>query len=253
MKIAIIIPARYQSSRFPGKPLALIKGKPMIRWVADVCKSTGFETCVATDDQRIIDEVLKNQIGVRVYQTKDTHLTGTDRCYEANEKIGADIVINVQGDEPLVSRENILDVIEAAIDTEHVVNATTGCLTEEEYRSRNTIKMVSTNTGNLLYASRSPIPGAKSGQPVAMFKKQVCIYAIPKAKLARFAWCGMKGKTSLESQEDIEILRFLELGIPVHTVPVESGSIAVDVPEDIAKVEAEMDRREKEEEFRRDY
>lgn len=247
MKITIIIPARYQSSRFPGKPLALIKGKPMIRWVADVCKSTGFETCVATDDQRIIDEVLKNQIGVRVYKTKDTHLTGTDRCAEVNEKIGADIVINVQGDEPLVSRESILDVIEAAVDTEQVVNATTGCSTEEEYRSRNTIKMVSTNTGNLLYASRSPIPGAKAGQPVAMFKKQVCIYAIPKAKLARFAWCGMKGKTYLESQEDIEILRFLELGIPVHTVPVEKGSIAVDVPEDIAKVEAEMDRREKRE------
>ena len=261
MKIAIIIPARYQSSRFPGKPLALIKGKPMIRWVAEVCQSTGFPTYVATDDDAIRQECERHHYGendspcrsIECIMTKSTHLTGTDRCYQANERIGADIVINVQGDEPLVSQESIFDVIEAAIDTEQVVNATTGCSTEEEYRSPNTIKMVSTNIGNLLYASRSPIPGAKAGQPVAMFKKQVCIYAIPKAELARFAWCGMKGKTHLESQEDIEILRFLELGIPVHTVPVEKGSIAVDVPEDIAKVEAEMDRRAKAEEFRKDY
>ncbi len=253
MKVAIVIPARFASSRFPGKPLALIKGKPMIRWVYEACAKTGFPVYVATEDDAIrqeceqwyptgIGDILAQPL--RVIMTRTTHLTGTDRCYEANEKIDADIVVNVQGDEPLVSPESILEVIEAAMDHEGcVINAVTGCGNQEELQSLNTIKMVATREGKLLYASRAPIPRLKSGEPCGRAWKQVCVYAIPKAKLAKFAWCGRNGKTFLETQEDIEILRFLELGMPVHVVPVESGSLAVDVPEDIAKVEAEMDRR----------
>ncbi len=259
MKVAIVIPARFASSRFPGKPLAPIKGKPMIRWVYEACEKTGLPVYVATEDDAIREECDKWRAvpgedillqPMKVVMTKTTHLTGTDRCYEVNQSIDADILINVQGDEPLVAPESIMEVVEAAMEHEGcVINAVTGCGSEEEFRSLNTIKMVATREGRLLYASRAPIPRLKSGQPCARAWKQVCIYAIPRAKLAKFAWCGMKGKTFLESQEDVEILRFLELGVPVQVVPVESGSLAVDVPEDITKVEAELDLRKKRDDY----
>lgn len=249
MKIAIVIPARFASSRFPGKPLAPIKGKPMISWVAEACVKTGFPVYIATDDTRIQDAIVNDpQLSIKlsdVILTKRDHPTGTDRCYEANERIGADLVVNVQGDEPLVSPQSILDVAEAAMENENcVINAVSSC-SREEFFSPNAIKMVSDHDSRLLYASRSPLPGSKKPDSCPPALKQVCIYAIPRTKLARFAWCGMKGKTALERIEDVEILRFLELGMQVKLVHVENGSIAVDVPGDIAKVEAELDLRKR--------
>lgn len=235
-KFAVIIPARYQSTRFPGKPLAPINGTPMIKHVWQRCvEAVGNERVfIATDDDRI-SSYCESQ-GMNVIITSSECLTGTDRIYEAASKLDLEFCVNVQGDEPLVSPEDILTVVKVAAKAPNgVYNAMCPIEDETEFFSRSVPKMVVRPDSRLLYASRSGIPGNKSNS-FTEAKKQVCIYAFPPSALKEFYF--KRSKTPLENIEDIEILRFLEMGMDVEMVDVSNASIAVDFPEDIVKVES---------------
>ena len=161
-------------------------------------------------------------------------LTGTDRIYEASKKINADLYINIQGDEPLINPDDIRKVIKTSEKyPEKIINAMCPILTSEDFDNPSIPKVVISQSGKLLFISRSPIPVNKKRNFISAMK-QVCIYSFPSDKLGLFG--QMKNKTPLEEIEDIEILRFLEMGIDIKMVEVSSSSIAVDHPEDIEKV-----------------
>jgi 3-deoxy-manno-octulosonate cytidylyltransferase (CMP-KDO synthetase) len=231
---AVIIPARYDSSRFPGKPLADICGKPMIQHVWErCCKAVGREIVYIATDNSMISNVAGN-FGAKVVLTSSNCLTGTDRVAEANNQLNYDFIINVQGDEPLINPKDILTVIdEYLLNPETVINAMSPINDEIEFRSLTIPKVVASKSGNLLYMSRSPIPTNKANSFVFGFK-QVCIYGFSKKHLEFFA--SHHQKSTIEQIEDIEILRFVENDIPVQMVKVGNGSIAVDVPSDLDKV-----------------
>jgi len=235
-----IIPARYKSSRLPGKPLVELCGKPMIIWVAELtAKAMGKEnTYVATEDQRIFDLVEKN--GFKAVLTSDEHPTGTDRLAEVAEKIEADIYINIQGDEPTLDPASITRVIEAKLAMDHaVINAMAKISAQEDPNSVNIPKVVFNENLQMLYMSRLPVPGFKSPEnKPADYYKQVCIYAFNRQQLT--AYGKMKRKSRVEQSEDIEILRFFELGIPVQMIEVTANSYAVDVEADIPVVEKRL-------------
>lgn len=241
MKAIIVIPARYKSSRFPGKPLVNLLGKPMIQWVAELsAKAVGTENIyIATDDEIIADAV--NKMGYQAVMTSDSCLTGTDRLAEVAQKIQADVYINVQGDEPLVNPEDILNIIEAKKSyPNEVINGYAEISRNEDLNSVNIPKVIFTEQEQrLVYMSRQPIPGFKDDKnaPVVYYK-QVCIYAFNRQELLDFGRYGKKSK--LEHSEDIEIIRYLEWGQPIRMVKTRPGSLAVDVPEDVAKVEAAL-------------
>ena len=234
MNYAVIIPARYSSSRYPGKPLIDLAGKSMIQHVWERCVAAVGDKLVyiATDDERISNHC--SSFTSRLVATSTQCRTGTDRVAEAARLLKLDFAINVQGDEPLIEPSDILavrDTFESG--TWEVVNAMCPVRSEEEFRSPTIPKVVATPANRLLYMSRSGIPGCKSGE----FKwgwKQICIYAFSQMALEQFA--AQPSKTPLEEQEDIEILRFLELGYEVQMVKVNEGSIAVDTPEDRERV-----------------
>ncbi|EKO3387385.1 3-deoxy-manno-octulosonate cytidylyltransferase [Vibrio fluvialis] len=230
---AVVIPARYESSRFPGKPLVDICGKPMIQHVWErCCLAVGLEKVfVATDDVRIQKAVL--EFGGRVIMTSSNCLTGTDRLAEANIQLDYDFIVNVQGDEPLIEPSDINTIICAFLETGNVINAMCPIVSEAEFRSLTVPKVVFSQSQKLLYMSRAGIPLTKSGEYKFGYK-QVCIYAFSREQLAFFY--SNKSKTRFEQIEDIEILRFIESGYTVDMVEVSSGSIAVDVPSDLDAV-----------------
>lgn len=231
----VIIPARYKSSRFPGKPLTNICGKSMIQRVWERCCLAVAKQLVyvATDDDRIAAHCAEH--GIQYLMTSDKCLTGTDRVYEASKQIDAKFYVNVQGDEPLLAPQDILDVIlEANKRPNEVINAMCPIYNEEDFRSPSVPKVVVRPDGRLLYMSRAAIPTSK-GFEFSKASKQVCIYSFPKEALKEFALVGQK--TCIEDIEDIEILRFLELGFDVRMIEVSSASIAVDFPEDVSRVE----------------
>lgn len=233
----VIIPARWRSSRFPGKPLANIHGKPMIEWVYQKCCAAvkKDQVFVATDDVRISDAVTK--FGGNVVMTSSECLTGTDRIVEANKTLGWDFAINVQGDEPMLESAPIklaYDIM--SLDSSAVLNFYTD-IDKDEISSPNVPKVAVSEGGNLLYMSRGGIPFDKGGEPRAEFK-QVCIYGFSDKHLRLLE--KRSKKTSNESVEDIEILRFLELDVPVRMLWVARYGHAVDTEEDLAKVRALM-------------
>lgn len=239
MRSVVLIPARHGSSRYPGKPLVNLLGKPMILWVAELsAEALGKENVyVATEDQRIVDVV--EGAGFNAVMTGDA-LTGTDRLAEAARKIDADIYINVQGDEPMVFPQDIQAVRDAKVlHMDDVINGFSWIGKGEDPHSVNIPKVITTESGELVYMSRSALPGFKDAKdaPVA-YKKQVCIYAFTADELSAFKNFGRKSE--LERSEDIEILRFLEIGKTIRLVETRPGSLAVDVPDDVARVEAAM-------------
>ena len=243
MKAVALIPARYASSRFPAKPLVPLLGVPMVVRVARLtAEAVGREhTYVVTDDERIRSVVEEH--GFQALMTSSEALTGTDRLAEAAEQVDADIYVNVQGDEPLLDPASIRQVIEAKRQTPgHVVNAMTRIGPDEDPHSVNIPKVVANESGRMLYMSRRALPGFKDERnaPEAYWK-QVCIYAFTRDELRAFA--GFGRKSVVERSEDIEILRFLELGIGVQMIEVSGGSLAVDVPEDVEIVERAMRER----------
>ena len=234
-KVAVVIPARYKSSRFPGKPLAKIKGKEMIIWVAEIAeKAIGKENVyIATENEEIVDVV--KGYGYKVAITSDSCQTGTDRVAEAAMEIDADIIINIQGDEPMLDPSDIQKVIQAKMDNpNHIVNCMAYLNKHEEVEDKKLPKVITSLDNDLIYISRNPIPGTKNGNG-SNPKKQVCIYGFNRTELKEFAATG--GKTPLEFEEDIEIIRFLEIGHKVKMVMLDSNSHAVDYPSDVKIVE----------------
>lgn len=233
---AVIIPARYQSSRLPGKPLVQLSGVPMIvRTYRQCLKACPAERIhVATDDDRIRE--VCEQHGISVLMTSSQCLTGTDRLAECAQQLDVDVFINVQGDEPVFNPDDLRRMIEACSQWPgEVLNGYCAIEKEAQFRSTSTPKVVLRPDGRLLYMSRATIPGTKSNEFVRGWR-QVCLYAFPRESLAAFAACD--SKTPLESLEDIEILRFLELGWEVRMLELSQDSIAVDNPEDVAAAEA---------------
>jgi 3-deoxy-manno-octulosonate cytidylyltransferase (CMP-KDO synthetase) len=235
MRVVAIIPARYKSTRLPGKPLIKLKGKEMIVRVAEIAeKALGKENVyVATDDQRIIDVV--ENYGFQSILTSEKCLTGTDRVAEASLQIEADMFINVQGDEPLLDPNDILKIKEAKTKyPDHIVNCWAPLNEYEEADNPKLAKIVSNLYGEMLYISRSAIPGTKNGGSECVMKN-VSIYGFSKEHLKAFSLTD--SKSPLESIEDIETLRFLELGYKIKLVEVKGDSYSVDYPEDIKIVE----------------
>lgn len=243
-RIVGIIPARYQSSRFPGKPLALLLGKPMILYVAEItARALGEKnTWVATDDQRIADVV--KSAGFNVAITSGAALTGTDRVWETSRQVKADIYVNIQGDEPLLNPKDIdLIVAEKKKRGKGVVNGMCRLLPHEDSSNVNIPKVITTENNRMVYMSRVAIPGFKSSHnKPAYYMKQVCIYAFTYEELEAFGKFGRK--STLEKYEDIEILRYLDLSIPVFMAETDSTSLAVDIPEDVPVVEEALRRRQ---------
>lgn len=241
MKTIIVIPARYKSSRFPGKPLIKLLGKPMIQWVAELsAKAVGKENVyIATDDTQIQTAV--SQIGYNVVMTSDQCLTGTDRLAEVAQQIEADIYINVQGDEPLVNPEDIQKVIGTKKNYPNdVINGYAVIGQNEDPNSVNIPKVIFTEDKRLVYMSRQALPGFKDQKNAPTeYYKQVCIYAFNRQELLAYGQFGRK--SSLEHAEDIEIIRFLEWGQTIRLVQTRPGSLAVDVPDDVGKVEQALE------------
>ena len=215
----------------------------MIIRVAEItAQALGRENAyIATDDGRIADAVEK--CGFKVIMTSSKAMTGTDRIAEAAGKIDADIYVNVQGDEPLLDPKNINKIAAAK---EKYIGEVINCMCpigkDEKPEDVNIPKVVTTEDLRLIYMSRLPVPGSKSADSAPkVYWKQVCIYAFSKKELKAFSRDGRK--SYLEGIEDIEILRFLELGIPVRMIKVAGGSKAVDLPGDVEAVESILKSR----------
>ena len=234
MKIVGVIPARYESSRFPGKPLADICGKPMIWWVYQQVKKVKelSEVYVATDDERIM-EVCK-RFDINAIMTSTKHKTGTDRIGEVAEKIRADLYLNIQGDEPMLEPETILKAIYPFFNDSklQVSNLMTKIKDPIDFINY-TVPKVITNKDNIgIYLTRSAAPYPKGSLDYSCYK-QVCVYGF-KPEALQFFCNSPRGK--VEQIEDIEILRFIEAGIKVKYVEVDSETVAVDTQKDLEKV-----------------
>ncbi|MBW8863606.1 MAG: 3-deoxy-manno-octulosonate cytidylyltransferase [Verrucomicrobia bacterium] len=245
MKIVGIIPARFASTRFPGKPLALIAGKPLIQHVVEQCqkaKSLG-EVIVATDDTRIW-EVAQNFC--RVEMTRPDHPSGSDRIAEVCERCDAEAVVNIQGDEPLID-PNVIDAVANALAGNEMSTAATPIKNPAEYDNPNVVKVVVNRAGRALYFSRRTIPYVReaANRPVSEqlaafpFLKHLGIYGFRRETLLRLVKFPV---SPLENAEKLEQLRALENGIGIAVVKVDYDSIGVDMPEDVVRVEAILKR-----------
>ena len=235
MKSIGIIPARYGSTRFPGKPLADINGKTMIRRVYEQAhKCTALSgVFVATDDQRIVDEVMS--FGGNVIMTGTHHESGTERCYEALKTLGVekyDVVVNIQGDEPYIHPEQIEKVVNCFNDSE-VQIATLGHYLSNPYElnNPNIVKIARNIHNNALYFSRSPIPYLRSTKPYSHVK-HIGIYAFLSTVVEQIVKLP---PSSLEMAESLEQLRWLENGYSIRVEITDMESIPVDTPEDVQK------------------
>jgi 3-deoxy-manno-octulosonate cytidylyltransferase (CMP-KDO synthetase) len=234
MKTVLIIPARYKSSRFPGKPLIDLDGKTMIQRVWEQCaKAIEIDKIyIATEDERILKHC--NENGMQCILTTDNCLTGTDRVAEVALQIDADYYINVQGDEPVINPDDISNIIDMLPKSNgNILNGYCEIDNYEDFKSMSVPKVVMRQDNRLLYMSRAPIPGNKENKFNLGFR-QVCIYVFPKEALKVFS--RAKTKTPMEQEEDIEILRFLEMGYDVQMVKMSKESIPIDQPEDVIKV-----------------
>ena len=239
-KILGIIPARYASSRFPGKPLALIAGKPMIQHVFEkVAKNLDY-VVVATDDERIFDAVEK--FGGTAIMTSEKHKSGTERCLEALEKfelqknIGFDIVINVQGDEPLISPD-VIHLLIGAFETEEpqIVTLANEYPYSDELLNPNLVKLTLSKSGYARYFSRSLIPFVRNEQDKnqVKFYTHIGIYAYRTNVLKKI--CNLP-ETNTEIAEKLEQNRWLENDFRIKVVLTDYKTIGVDTPEDLEKV-----------------
>ena len=232
MKVAAVIPSRFQSSRFPGKPLVKIAGKTMIERVyRQVAKAGCFsDIIVATDDRRIFNEVAG--FGGNVEMTDNNIESGSERVWAVIEKKGFPAVVNIQGDEPLIAEELILAVFRA-LQKNPIVSAARRNDSYEDFLSKNVVKVVCDQEDRALYFSRAPIPYSEKKLFTGFFQ-HIGIYGYTKEMLGMFI---RSGSSELEKRENLEQLRFLFLGQKIHVIRTDYVSHGVDVPEDIAKIE----------------
>ena len=239
MKVVGIIPARYNSTRFPGKPLAMIKGKTMIQRVCEQAwKSKLDAVVVATDDIRIADEVLK--FGGKYVMTDPRHQSGTDRCCEAVQMLEEqyDAVINIQGDEPFIDPRHI-DLLVDMISRDNTQLASLVKRVEEaeDLFGSSKVKVVMDKTGKALYFSRNPIPfmqnvAHEKWLQKGRFYQHIGIYAYKTETLHQIA---KMQPSALEQAESLEQLRWLENGLSIRMAVVAGESISIDTPDDLAK------------------
>lgn len=230
-----VIPARYASTRFPGKPLALIAGKPMIQWVYEGARKAQSlqRVLVATDDERIEDAV--RHFGGEVMMTSADHACGTDRLAEVAQRLPfAGVLVNIQGDEPLIRPESIDLAVDRLKEAHHAGMSTlvTTC-PPEDCNNPNVVKVVLDRQGMALYFSRAPIPYQRTTLPDLRTLKHIGLYAYRRDFLLQFAAAS---PTLLEQTEGLEQLRALEMGWPIACAHSPYDSIGVDTPEDIARV-----------------
>ncbi len=234
MKFAVIIPARYNSSRLMGKPLINFKGLPMIvRTYRQCIKAVDKKfVYVATDDKRI--KKVCNERNIKVIMTSKNCLTGTDRVYEASKFVKAKTYINVQGDEPLFNPKDLLKLIkESRKFPNDVITGYCEITNKKQFYDVNVPKVIISQDAHILYASRAAIPFNKKKKFIKAWR-QVCAYAFPKKKLQLFS--SKKRKTLIENIEDLEYLRFLELGVKLRALKMSKKSVAVDTKEDLVLV-----------------
>ncbi len=240
LSILGIIPARFGSTRFPGKPLVMIHGKSMIQRVYEQSRKSNYlqKVIVATDDQRIADHVIS--FGGEVILTSASHQSGTDRCAEVIQQTNEqfDAVINIQGDEPFIDPEQI-DAIALALINETYPLATLVKVieSEEEIHNPNVVKAVLDNKGKAIYFSRLPIPYNRDKQNSTTYYKHIGIYGYTRKALLEITKLP-QGK--LELAESLEQLRWIEAGYSIITRVTQVPSVSIDTPEDLALVEKMM-------------
>ena len=231
--ILAVIPARMKSTRFPGKPLADLCGKPMVVWAAQAAQKSKLisNVVVATDDKEIA--CVCAHYNIPAILTSKKHATGTDRIAEVSRKINADIYVNVQGDEPLLEPQTIDKAIKGLL-KENAVEVVNLCskITNQADVIDATVPKVAVGPNNrALFFSRCPIPYPKNPAAVCYFR-QVCVYVFTKKSLKSFAALP---QGPLEKAEEIELLRFLEHGMPIKMVTVSTRSFGIDTPADLAR------------------
>lgn len=227
MKIIAVIPARFASTRFPGKPLELLKKKPIIQWVIEGTRTSKLvdEIFVATDDGRIAE--VCRAIGAKVLMTSTECLTGTDRIFEATRDLDFDVVLNVQGDEPLIDSSYIEPLAQAFLKSQNLEMATLAHpISSEDLANKNAVKVITNELDEAIYFSRQPIPATL---------KHIGLYGFSKSFLQKFC---TSPQAFIEKQESLEQLRALHLGARIKVLRVDKPTYGVDTPEDLQKLEA---------------
>lgn len=257
MRTLAVLPSRYAASRFPGKPLTLIAGKPMIQWVWEAAKAAQgvSHVVVATDDERIVKAV--HDFGGRVVITDPALPSGTDRVAAAMDMVSEsfDVILNIQGDEPAMHPETIAAVVRLMAENPNLPMGTAACsfATPNEIFNPNAVKVVVDNKGRALYFSRSPIPYVRNSQifdpdfrpwlkpeQLSLFKRHLGLYAYRPETLRAFTKLPAH---PLEQTEMLEQLRALAAGIPIGVAETPHLSLGVDTPADIPPVEALLRER----------
>jgi 3-deoxy-manno-octulosonate cytidylyltransferase (CMP-KDO synthetase) len=256
-KAVVLIPARFASTRLPGKPLLEIDGKPMICWVAERAMEARnvARVIVATDDERIVDAVRSS--GCEAVMTRADHSSGTDRIAEVAESLeDADIIVNLQGDEPLISGQTIERAVEASNDESvGIVTAWEAIETAADVLNPDVVKIVIDQSGRALYFSRSPVPhprdavrkhvtleNALRNEPglLGRFRKHTGLYVYRREVLWEFTrW----PQSDLEQVECLEQLRALERGVKIKAIEASAPSIGVDTREDLERVRASIQKK----------
>ncbi len=237
-RIVVIIPARYASTRLPGKPLIPMRGKPMIRWVYErAAQIPGVNrVLVATDDSRILEAV--QEFGGEACLTPVEIRNGSERVGFVARALEAEIVVNLQGDEPLISTRAVGEAVRKLLDDPRPVAATLGypLKTEAEWRNPAVVKVITDSNGNTLYFSRAPIPFHRDEEfsPLPRLYRHIGVYVFRKTFLMEFlSW----PEGALEAREKLEQLRILERGYSLKLVEADMLSPGVDTPEDVPAVE----------------
>lgn len=238
MKIIGVIPARYGSTRFPGKPLVMLKDKPLLQWVVEGARKSKLlsQVIVATDDERI--QKLCHDMKVDVVMTSPDCPTGTDRLFEATKNLNFDVAINIQGDEPLIDESYIDPLASAFIENSNLDMATLAHRLEpQDIDNLNAVKVIKNQKSEAIYFSRFAIPFSRknfeAGSTAAL--KHIGLYGYTKAFLQRF--CSTP-PTELELNESLEQLRALYLGAKIKVIQVEKPTYGVDTEADLRKLEA---------------
>ena len=235
MKVICVIPARYASTRLPGKPLKLIAGRPMIQWVYEQAKKAEIpaEVIVATDDVRVYDTVLA--FGGNACMTREDHPNGTSRLAEVAEKFpDADVIVNVQGDEPMIPPEIIDRLANAFAEEPELKMATMKArMQESEYGDPSAVKVVTDQNGYALYFSRSLLPYPRNKSNLFKVYKHVGIYAYTRTFLMQYA---AMAPTPLEQVESLEQLRVLENGYKIKVLESSFQGVGVDTQADLDAV-----------------
>jgi len=235
VKVLGVIPCRYTSTRYPGKPLADINGKPMMWHVYQRCIESGVldDIYIATEDQRILDEA--HRLNLNAIMTGDNHETGTDRVAEVARKIDSEIYVNIQGDEPLLDPAAIASVVRGLVESDDSMvmasNAYAPILESNDVVDTNVVKVIMSLQGNAMAYSRQAIPYPKSGK--ATFNKQLGLYAFRKSGLMLFS---EHTAGNIEETEGVEMYRLVEYGYHVKMVETSDESISVDTPDDLRRV-----------------